>query len=183
MRDALLRAQAELGDDAVVIQEEPAPGGGVTLSVARRSPRAAAAAAPAQDSTRVPLVREVAARLRATGTSEAFVQSVCAAIRDWPEPGVHVMDRAAAAIGARFPSVKLGRLERGTRILAFVGLTGVGKTTTIAKLAARMLRSGRRVELATLDALRVGAVEQLRAWSKELNVPLTVLRPGVRPHA
>lgn len=196
MREALLRAQAEFGDDAVVIQEEQAPGGGVTLSVARRAAPTAPggvldaalnparqATAPVQDATRVPLVREVATRLRATGTSEALVQTLCAELRDWPDPGVHVMDRAAAALGRRFPAVKLGRLARGTRILAFVGLTGVGKTTTLVKLAARMLRAERRVELATLDSQRVGAVEQLRAWSQDLGVPLTVLRPGVRPHA
>lgn len=194
LRDALLRAQDAHGEDAVVIQEESAPGGGVTLSVARREPArvpAAVATAPApgsstavkQDPARIPLVREVAQRLQRTGTSPELVAAVCDEVRTWPDAGVHVMDRAAAAIGNRFPPVKLGRLEGGTRVLAFVGLTGVGKTTTLVKLAVRMLRAGRRVEIATLDVQRVGAVEQARAWSRELGVPLTVLRPGAKPHA
>lgn len=185
LRDALLRAQDAYGEDAVVIQEESVPGGGVTLSVARReAPRAQThATQPEQDPARIPIVREVAQRLERTGTSKDFVASICAEVRDWPDAGVHVMDRAAEAIGRRFPPVKLGRLDGGTRVLAFVGLTGVGKTTTIVKLATRMLRAGRRVELATLDVQRVGAVEQARAWSRELGVPLSILRPGAKPHA
>jgi flagellar biosynthesis protein FlhF len=55
----------------------------------------------------------------------------------------------------------------GDRILAFVGPTGVGKTTTIAKLAARVaLQQGRRVELIALDTYRIGAVEQLRTYAE-----------------
>lgn len=199
LREALLRAQSEYGDEAVVIQQEFAPGGGVTLSVALERPgetpkprvqrvvpsavETVAPAAPEFDPARVPLVREVAKRLARTGTSSALAGDLCREIAAWPDADVHVMDRAAVALGRRFPPVQLKRLEHGTRILALVGLTGVGKTTTLVKLAARMLRAQRRVEIATLDSRRVGAVEQLRAWAKQLGVPLTVLREGVKPHA
>ena len=208
LREALLRAQSEYGDDAVVIQQEFSPGGVVTLSVAlepkaklgtrtttvardargaRPAPAtqegASALTAPEVDPARSPLVREVAQRLARTGTSQVFTAELCREIAAWPDADVHVMDRAAEAVGRRFPAVQLKRLEHGTRILALVGLTGVGKTTTLVKLAARMLRANRRVEIATLDSRRVGAVEQLRAWSKQLGVPLTVLRDGVKPHA
>jgi flagellar biosynthesis GTPase FlhF len=179
LEEALLKAQSEHGDEAVVIQQEPAPGGGVTLSIARRTPAGAHGADPLS----LPLVREVAQRLQRNGVSQALARVLCGAIAEWPDPAVHVMDRAAEAIGQRFQTVKLGKLERSTRVLAFVGLTGVGKTTTLVKLAARMLRAGRRVELATLDARRVGAVEQLRAWSTTLGVPLSVLRESTRPRA
>lgn len=55
----------------------------------------------------------------------------------------------------------------GERALAFVGPTGVGKTTTIAKLAARVaLQQNRRVELVALDTYRIGAVEQLRTYAE-----------------
>lgn len=180
LKEALLRAQSEHGDDAVVIQQEAAPGGGVTLSVARRAP---AASAGDVDPLELPLVREVARRLLQSGASQALTRSICREIVDWPDASVHVMDRAAEVIGRRFQPVKVGKLERRTRVLAFVGLTGVGKTTTLVKLAARMLRAGRRVELATLDARRVGAVEQLRAWSTTLGVPLSILRESTRPKA
>jgi flagellar biosynthesis protein FlhF len=61
------------------------------------------------------------------------------------------------------------------RRIAFVGPTGAGKTTTLAKLAARAkLEHGRRVGLVTIDTYRIGAVPQLRAYAEILGVPLEV---------
>lgn len=59
-------------------------------------------------------------------------------------------------------------------IFAFVGQTGVGKTTTIAKLAARyVLKHGAgKVALVTTDTYRVGAYDQLRSLGRILNVPV-----------
>lgn len=52
-------------------------------------------------------------------------------------------------------------------IMAIIGSTGVGKTTTIAKLAARVaLHENRRVELVTLDTYRIAAVEQLKTYAE-----------------
>jgi flagellar biosynthesis protein FlhF len=65
-------------------------------------------------------------------------------------------------------------------VVALIGPTGVGKTTTIAKLAARCaLRERRRVELITLDTYRIAAVEQLRVYAEIIgagfHVPRSVL--------
>ena len=70
-------------------------------------------------------------------------------------------------------------------VAAFVGPTGVGKTTTLAKLAARLvLRQGRRVGLVTADSYRVGAVEQLATYARILEAPLeTVNAPAELPAA
>ncbi len=57
-------------------------------------------------------------------------------------------------------------------IVALFGPTGVGKTTTIAKLATGFARKGVSVGLVTVDHYRVGAVDQLRKYSEALNVPL-----------
>jgi len=59
-------------------------------------------------------------------------------------------------------------------VVAFVGTTGVGKTTTIAKLAARFaLRYGReKVALITTDSFRIGAQEQLRTYGRILGIPM-----------
>jgi len=58
-------------------------------------------------------------------------------------------------------------------VVALVGPTGVGKTTTIAKLAANMkLREGRSVGLITIDTYRIAAVEQLKTYAEILQVPL-----------
>ncbi|MGZ4135401.1 MAG: flagellar biosynthesis protein FlhF [Tumebacillaceae bacterium] len=62
-----------------------------------------------------------------------------------------------------------------TRIVSLMGPTGVGKTTTIAKLAAeQVLKYGKRVGLITTDTYRIAAVDQLRTYANILNVPLEV---------
>lgn len=63
-----------------------------------------------------------------------------------------------------------------TRIAHFVGPTGVGKTTTIAKLAAeQVLKYNRKVGFITSDTYRIAAVEQLKTYATILNVPLEVV--------
>lgn len=64
---------------------------------------------------------------------------------------------------------------RRRKVVAFVGPTGVGKTTTIAKLAAHYaFRCGKKVALVTTDTARIGAVEQIRIYSRIMKVPLSV---------
>jgi flagellar biosynthesis protein FlhF len=59
--------------------------------------------------------------------------------------------------------------------LALIGPTGVGKTTTIAKLAATVkLRQGKSVGLITADTYRIAAVDQLRTYAEIIDVPLHV---------
>ena len=79
------------------------------------------------------------------------------------------------------------RVEREVRaphkkIMMFVGPTGVGKTTTIAKLAARYaykLTQRHKVGIVTLDTYRIGAVEQLMTYAKMMRLPIeTVVDPS-----
>ncbi|MDA8239497.1 MAG: flagellar biosynthesis protein FlhF [Nitrospiraceae bacterium] len=58
------------------------------------------------------------------------------------------------------------------KAVAVVGPTGVGKTTTIAKLAARSVKKGKKAALINLDTYRVGASEQLRIYSRIIGIPL-----------
>ncbi|WP_024789253.1 flagellar biosynthesis protein FlhF [Lebetimonas sp. JH292] len=68
------------------------------------------------------------------------------------------------------------------KIMMFVGPTGVGKTTTIAKLAARFaykLSKRHKVGIITLDTYRIGAVEQLMTYAKMMRLPIeTVVDPS-----
>ncbi len=62
--------------------------------------------------------------------------------------------------------------EEGPTVVLVVGVNGVGKTTTIAKLASRYIKQGKKVLLAAGDTFRAGAVEQLDVWAKRLGVSL-----------
>jgi len=63
----------------------------------------------------------------------------------------------------------------GPLVIGLIGATGVGKTTTIAKLAANFsLRERKRVALITIDTYRIAASEQLRTYADIINVPLVV---------
>jgi len=62
------------------------------------------------------------------------------------------------------------------KVVALVGSTGVGKTTTIAKLAANMrLRDGVKMGLVTVDTYRIAAVEQLRTYAEIIDLPMKVV--------
>lgn len=85
--------------------------------------------------------------------------------------------RAAVAHNLRAVEAGADIVERGG-IIALVGPTGVGKTTTVAKLAARaVLKFGAsKVALLTTDSYRIGAHEQLRIYGRILNIPVHAVK-------
>ena len=60
--------------------------------------------------------------------------------------------------------------KQGTTVFLFVGVNGVGKTTTIGKLAHRYKEEGKKVLLAAGDTFRAGAIEQLAEWGRRVGV-------------
>ena len=62
--------------------------------------------------------------------------------------------------------------EEGPTVLLVEGVNGVGKTTSIAKLAHRYMKKGRKVMLVAADTFRAGAVEQLKIWAERLKCPI-----------
>lgn len=66
---------------------------------------------------------------------------------------------------------KINFSENSPTVLLFVGVNGVGKTTTIGKLAYKLKQEGKKVLLVAGDTFRAGAVEQLNLWGKQLEVP------------
>src|SRR5207245_9155898 len=66
-------------------------------------------------------------------------------------------------------------------VLLVVGVNGVGKTTSIAKLADYWKRQGRRVGLAAGDTFRPAAIDQLKLWGERVNVPVVAQNPGSDP--
>ncbi len=62
--------------------------------------------------------------------------------------------------------------DNGPTVLLVEGVNGVGKTTSIAKLAKRYMDRGKKVLLVAADTFRAGAVEQLKVWATRLNCPI-----------
>ena len=68
-------------------------------------------------------------------------------------------------------------------IIMVVGVNGVGKTTTIGKLAKKWSDEGKKVMLAAADTFRAAAVDQLEVWSERADVPLVKLAANADPAA
>jgi len=79
------------------------------------------------------------------------------------------------------PLVIANRVVEGTKkpyVILVVGVNGVGKTTTIGKLAKRLHNEGKKVMLAAGDTFRAAAVEQLQVWGERNKVPVIAQHTG-----
>ena len=65
--------------------------------------------------------------------------------------------------------------KNNPKVIFFVGTTGVGKTTTIAKIASKLFVAGNKVALFTSDTYRIAAAEQLRSYANIMNVPFRII--------
>jgi|SRR5438874_11781833 len=72
-------------------------------------------------------------------------------------------------------------LGEGTTVLLVIGVNGVGKTTTIAKLGNYFRREGREVLLAAGDTFRAAGSEQLEVWAERLGLPCVASQTGADP--
>ena len=205
MRDAIAKVKAELGDQAVIISTRQVRRGllGSAVEIAAAidtddHDRPAFAAAPPPPATQPPAhteqevekqlaplrseLRSLRALVRNAGESRGTTElrSELAALRRLVEE----LHKPAAQAQAPEPTPRARRASTvehpltapstGT-VLMLVGPTGAGKTTTIAKLAARAaLIDERRVALITLDNYRVGGVDQIRTFADLIGVPLQV---------
>lgn len=69
-------------------------------------------------------------------------------------------------------NTKLNLDHEGLNVLLVVGVNGSGKTTSIAKIAYKLINENKKVLLAAGDTFRAGAVEQLKVWAKRLNIDI-----------
>lgn len=67
-------------------------------------------------------------------------------------------------------TTKINYSEEGPTVVLFVGVNGVGKTTSIAKLAYKLKNEGKKVMLVAGDTFRAGAIEQIDEWGKRIGV-------------
>ena len=71
--------------------------------------------------------------------------------------------------------------DDGPTVLLVAGVNGVGKTTTIAKLAYRYIQQGKKVMLCAADTFRAGAIEQLSIWANRLGCDIVTGKPNSDP--
>lgn len=73
--------------------------------------------------------------------------------------------------------------EQKKSVILFIGVNGVGKTTSVGKLAGQLKGDGKKVLLAAADTFRAGAIDQLKEWSARAGVDIIAGQEGSDPAA
>lgn len=73
------------------------------------------------------------------------------------------------------------KLETKPSVILVIGVNGVGKTTSIGKMAARLAKDGKKVVVAAADTFRAAAVEQLEIWAKRAGAEIVKREEGIDP--
>ncbi len=193
MREALARVRRDLGGDAVILTAREVRrrrlfGLGAQAAVEVEAATSAEERGRARIAIEPPGVG-VAVGPRPATSPEAVAAYARLLAADAPEPIARLLAREAALTSpADDPATAVRRaledalaiappiraVPGARRVVALIGPTGVGKTTTVAKLAATLkLRRGARVGLLSTDGRRIAARDQLQAHADLLDVPLT----------
>jgi fused signal recognition particle receptor len=124
----------------------------------------------------------VSATLRLVSAVEALAaRGIARSQRDFLEA---VQEEIAKILSAgRSDTALRFNFEGGPTVVLVAGVNGVGKTTSIGKLAHRFTRQGRKVVIAAGDTFRAGAIEQLRRWAERVGCEFVGSEPGRDPAA
>ncbi len=185
----------------------PEPGGGAALEAASRERRwwgrvtgrldRAGQAFAAQIRERLPLGRGLDDEFYDALTDVLIASDCGVAVAEGLVEGLRVRARAkglrqaadaVAALQAEMAQSLVTRprelrLVGAPAVCLVVGVNGVGKTTTVGKLAHRLVQDGRRPLIAAADTYRAAATEQLRVWAQRAGVEMVAHRPGADPGA
>lgn len=104
-------------------------------------------------------------------------------IKDSTELQPVISEKLAELLQKNEQDAKLNIQETGMTVILFVGVNGVGKTTTIGKLANKFKHEGKSVLLAAGDTFRAGAIEQLEVWGQRVGVDVIKQHSGSDPAA
>lgn len=195
--DALARVRAECGEDALLVETRATRGGYLVVAARPGTPpprpdQAGTASALSKWTRGFQPLADKATDFGLSATVLRAVEKALLGTRvDLSQPGDPALPALASRVlgGLLRTESRLEQADATFRTLAVVGPTGVGKTTTLAKLAARAKDRGERVAIVTLDTYRMAAVEQLRAFADLLAVPFEVaftatdLRRTLQQHA
>ncbi len=183
MAEAMNLVREELGEDAIIVStQRSSDGQGVRITAALEEPDGEediARALAGDDAT--PFSEGVREALTYHGVPARLIEKLVMTARS-VEVGSPTM-ACAAALEDHFDFAPLPE-RKAPRPFMLVGPPGSGKTITVAKLAARARLAGRPVGVITTDTIRAGAVEQLTAFTKILEVEIHQVRgPEALPQA
>lgn len=119
-------------------------------------------------------------------TTEGLVQKVKQRVREEKISQGLLVRAALEAEMVGMLKLEAGPVPGGEalpKVILVVGVNGCGKTTSIAKLAYRSKREGRKVILAAADTFRAAAIDQLKYWGEKVGVDVVAHRPGADPGA
>jgi len=163
MQEAMALVRQELGADAIIVSTDDEAGGvRVTAALDEAEPKA-----PIASETDV--TEEISEALAANGVPGPLAEKLLMASLSFEADDVLVaLSSALAAVYSFAPIPDQAR----SRPLMLVGPPGAGKTMAVAKLAARAVMAKRPVNMVTADTVRAGAIEQLAAVARILEIEL-----------
>jgi len=170
MAEAMGELRDQLGPDAIIVSTSRGRRGqGVRISAAIERAADPDGAGEAPFGSAAGPDHPIAQALAYHGAPAALAGRLCRAAAGHGDGDLaHVL---AQALGQCFAFAPLD--QPPARPLMLVGPPGAGKTVTTAKLAARAALAGDPVRVITIDTIRAGGVDQLSAFTKVLEVPLT----------
>ncbi len=104
-------------------------------------------------------------------------------VKETKDIGPIISEKLAEKLDKTGEDAHLNMQEDALTIILFVGVNGVGKTTTIGKLAHHFKEEGKHVVLAAGDTFRAGAIEQLEVWGERVGVDVVKQTSGSDPAA
>jgi len=120
-------------------------------------------------------------------TSERLIASVRDRAREEhvtsPDGAVELLKRIMVELLSFDGSAALFEVEKRPLVLLVAGVNGVGKTTSVAKLAHWFKDDGNSVVLGAADTFRAAAIDQLQTWGRRLDVDVIAHQPGADPAA
>ncbi len=111
-------------------------------------------------------------------TAHGILAGVRTRVRGREIDEAQLLDAMAEEAAALFPDAAEDAAVAPPRVIAFVGVNGAGKTTSVAKVAHHFAGRGERVLLAACDTFRAGAISQLDAWAQRAGVEIVKHQEG-----
>ncbi len=92
-----------------------------------------------------------------------------------------IQDRILSYIQSSDQPAELVMPDNGPFVIMVIGVNGVGKTTTIGKIASKFVKSGQSVLMIAGDTFRAAAIDQLKIWGERVGVEVVAQNPGADP--